>query len=194
MTCRMRTVRTVRTAVCRPLLLSCPHLRPQTCSMRSRLGQTAAGTSIKALTFVSAGFRLSSSMLGAVTVTVTGNKLMSPRRSLSSPRSRPAKPKPRRTHITVEEIEQLWTGIEHHRCEIAAAQAIWDDWLDNSPELANEWSKFCAAGGLTAQEFVAFLDGQFKQRSVRQRRHLRLISSRKDTRRPLRQSGPEEVA
>ena len=72
----------------------------------------------------------------------------------------------------------LLRSIERHRCAIAADQAIFAMWLDGAPTLAKVWREFNAAGGVTADDFYKFMHGKFNRRRVRQRKHLRLVSSR----------------
>src|SRR5690348_3082035 len=102
-------------------------------------------------------------------------------RSPSSPRQRRATP--RRTRISVDEVWALWRGIEQHRRQITEAYAIFADWLAGSPQLAKEWRGFIAAGGVNADDFIAFLDGKFRPLPVLQQRHLRLIPAPPKTKR-----------
>ena len=82
--------------------------------------------------------------------------------------------------IQQREIIQLWESIEYHRAEIARLLAIFEGWLDISPELYNDWREFTELGGITARELTAFLDGQIiRRRRMRTRKHLRLLISNK---------------
>lgn len=54
-----------------------------------------------------------------------------------------------------------------------------DTLLLKYPELRALWSKFHRVGGCTTKDLEDFLNGRFRPRIVRQRKHLRLIASRK---------------
>jgi hypothetical protein len=85
-----------------------------------------------------------------------------------------------RTHVTTEEVVELWCRIEQHRQAIADELAVFDDWLDGAPDLAAVWNEFKELGGVTASELQRFFSGQtFRHRPIRQRRHLRLISNKR---------------
>jgi hypothetical protein len=82
--------------------------------------------------------------------------------------------------ITRAEVVLLWENIEHHRAAIACKLAIFENWLDISPALYNDWCEFTEIGGVTAYELRRFLDGQIiRRRPMRQRKHLRLVASKK---------------
>jgi hypothetical protein len=50
--------------------------------------------------------------------------------------------------------------------------------LRRYPDLQKQWNDFERAGGLTTKDLEDFLNGQFRPRLTRTRRHLRLISTR----------------
>jgi hypothetical protein len=98
-----------------------------------------------------------------------------------------------RKTIKRREIIQLWESIEHHRAETARLLAIFEGWLDITPELYADWCEFTELGGITAHELRRFLDGQtIRRRPMRKRRHLRLISTNK--RRAVRASHGDDAA
>jgi hypothetical protein len=72
----------------------------------------------------------------------------------------------------LESIEQWQHRLVRDRSRLAAL-------LGYTPDLQQRWDQFTRQGGITAKEFEAFLDGKFRARITRQRRHLRLVSSRK---------------
>ena len=83
-----------------------------------------------------------------------------------------------RTSISIEEVVALLNGIEQHREALAHADAVLSDWLCNSPQFGQAWHDFAAAGGISANDFYAFMDGRFRGRpGVRQLGHLRLIAN-----------------
>jgi len=86
-------------------------------------------------------------------------------------------PNANRTHITVAEVFYKLRQIETCRADMERAWLEFADWLDGAPELAEVWTAFTKAGGLTATEFMHFLDGKFRPHPVRQHGHLRLLPS-----------------
>lgn len=71
--------------------------------------------------------------------------------------------------------------------------------LRNNPQLAAKWQEFAAGGGISADDFEAFLNGKFRVRlGARTRRHLRLITNRRPPRIRLRRrqndDPPDEAA
>jgi hypothetical protein len=102
-----------------------------------------------------------------------------------------------RTHVTAEEVVEVWRRIEQHRRAIADELTVFDDWLDGAPELAAVWNEFTGLGGVTSAELQRFFAGQtFRHRPVtRQRKHLRLVHNVKRKRVVLRRrQGDDDVA
>jgi len=101
----------------------------------------------------------------------------------------------RRTSISVDEVVALWRGIERNRREIDELYAVFDDWLAGSPQLAKEWNAFTRSGGISADDFLRFLSGQFRPRyRVRQRKHLRLIPGNEPAARRWRNRNKPDAA
>jgi hypothetical protein len=82
-----------------------------------------------------------------------------------------------RSYVTDSEVIELLQDIECHREALAHDISILQRWLTGSAELQVEWSKFIRNGGVTAADFAAFMDGQFRYRRIRQSKHLRLVNS-----------------
>jgi hypothetical protein len=87
-------------------------------------------------------------------------------------------------------VVALLEEIERHRDALARAGAVLADWLDDSRQFGQAWHEFSIAGGISGNDFHAFMDGRFRGRpDVRQLGHLRLIANREASsivRRPLR--------
>jgi hypothetical protein len=82
----------------------------------------------------------------------------------------------RRSHEQM--AEQLWIAlqtIEHHRSQLDHAAANLKRLLRDA-DLHKLWSKFALAGGFSSNDFASFIEGRFRCRRIRQRRHLRLVS------------------
>ena len=76
--------------------------------------------------------------------------------------------------------EQFWIvlqAIEHHRSQLDHAAASLKRLLRDA-DLHKLWSTFTLVGGVSSNDFASFIEGRFRSRRVRQRRHLRLISDR----------------
>jgi hypothetical protein len=86
---------------------------------------------------------------------------------------------PKRTCIAADEVVQLLKDVEWHRARLADAGAVLSDWLTNSPDFSQAWHDFTACGGISGNDFHAFMSGNFRPRpGVRQHYHLRLIAAR----------------
>jgi hypothetical protein len=96
--------------------------------------------------------------------------------------------------ITEDEVVELLQSMERYRQRIADAAFVFSDWLEGSPQLQEVWNKFIQAGGITADDFRKFLDGRFRYRLIRQRRHLRLVVNNKSQRRVVRCPGGDDAA
>jgi hypothetical protein len=90
--------------------------------------------------------------------------------------------------ISQAEVIELLHTIECHREAIACATDKFEYWLQSSGQLRDTWQRFLISGGVSAEDFRAFLNSKFRCRRVRQRRHLRLVSgrSRKPRKEPSR--------
>jgi hypothetical protein len=84
---------------------------------------------------------------------------------------------PERTQIEIEEVIALLQSIEQHRAALAAHAATLSEWLSISDDLSRTWDRFTRMGGISAADFERFLAQRLPRRPVRQKRHLRLISS-----------------
>jgi hypothetical protein len=84
--------------------------------------------------------------------------------------------------VRVSDVLDLLDDIERHRRALAADAAVLEGWIAISRELAEAWRDFTAAGGIGADDFAAFMHGQFQTRRVRQHRHMRLIADNASTR------------
>ena len=80
-------------------------------------------------------------------------------------------------YISQDEVIELLYNIEYHRNAIANVTDKFEYWLGSSKQLRDVWNRFLIGGGISANDFQAFLNGKFRCRPVRQRRHLRLISN-----------------
>jgi hypothetical protein len=93
-----------------------------------------------------------------------------------------------RTEIWPDEVIGLLRSMEDHRNALTADAATLQSWLETFNDLHETWSEFQRMGGIGADDFDQFLsDGKLQRRRlVRQRRHLRLVSSQQVPRRRLR--------
>jgi hypothetical protein len=82
------------------------------------------------------------------------------------------------TYIQVSAVIALLRSIEAHRQALCDNEATLHNWLRASSEFTRAWSKFVSAGGVSAADFDKFMDGQFRGRRIRQKKHLRLVASR----------------
>jgi hypothetical protein len=69
-------------------------------------------------------------------------------------------------------------------------------WLRDNPRLAARWAEFTVAGGVSSDDWEAFLAGNFRSRLTRTRKHLRLVSNRRplSIRRRRPNDDPDEAA
>lgn len=104
----------------------------------------------------------------------------------------------KRKHIRAREVAELLDRIGHHRAQLNACRETLREWLDISTDLSEAWAKFTAQGGIDGDDFAAFMKGALKRRpgALRQRRHLRIISSREPVirRRIRRRITPNDAA
>ena len=80
-----------------------------------------------------------------------------------------------------DELLDVLKSIERHRDRLAADASYFDGLLISNPELQALWQKFMRAGGVTSRDFRQFLDGRFRCRRIKQRRHLRLVAAAEKT-------------
>lgn len=80
------------------------------------------------------------------------------------------------TFIQVEAIITLLRSIERHRQALRDNETTLRNWLRASSEFRKVWAIFLHVGGLSANDFDHFIDGKFRTRRVRQKRHLRLVA------------------
>ena len=85
--------------------------------------------------------------------------------------------------VSVNDFVHLLHLVDYHRQELHAAATRLREWLYRTPKLAQRFHDYTAAGGVSAEDFELFLKNRFCDRHVRQKRHLRLISSNKNIRR-----------
>jgi hypothetical protein len=77
--------------------------------------------------------------------------------------------------IEVHDVIGLLRNIEGHQKALHGHMAILHRWLNRSRDLSEAWAKFMRGGGVTADDFALFVDGRFRSRHTRQKRHLRLL-------------------
>jgi hypothetical protein len=82
-----------------------------------------------------------------------------------------------RTCIEVSEVYTLLRMLGQHRAEADRYTRILHEWLKCSDDFAEAWTAFSAAGGISAEDFYAFINNQFPGRSVKQQKHLRLVTN-----------------
>jgi len=80
--------------------------------------------------------------------------------------------------IQVQAIIDVLRSMERHRQSLRESETTLSKWLRASPEFSGAWNVFMSAGGISAEDFDKFLDGKFRAKHTRQKRHLRLIMSR----------------
>lgn len=80
--------------------------------------------------------------------------------------------------IEQHDVADLWKSIERHRRQIAYQEARFQHWLRWSPELRKDWQVFIDAGGVTARNWENFCQGTMRHRSMRENKHLRLVSNK----------------
>jgi hypothetical protein len=76
------------------------------------------------------------------------------------------------------ELVDALKSVERHRDQLQAAASYVQAILASDPDLHRQWNEFTHAGGITADDFRQFLDGRFRYRLARQRKHLRLVVKR----------------
>jgi hypothetical protein len=90
-----------------------------------------------------------------------------------------------------EELVELLENIERHRerlgYNIGGLRAL----LRRNPLLEKQWNSFLRSGGVTANDLECFLNGQFRPRLTRTRKHLRLVSNREPSRIRMRRQSEE---
>jgi len=85
--------------------------------------------------------------------------------------------------------------IESHRQSLENERASLQSLLRNNPRLAAKWAEFTAAGGVSSNDWEAFLNGKFRAKLVRTRKHLRVVSNSPRIRLRRRdRDGPDEAA
>ena len=80
--------------------------------------------------------------------------------------------------ISKDVVIGLLGQIEYHQQAMRRASDRFERWLERSDELQTVWKTFLVSGGINAHDFLAFLDGRFRSRRIRQRRHLRLVTDK----------------
>ena len=85
--------------------------------------------------------------------------------------------KARRNSIHISEVIIVLRKLEEHRTEIGRYTTMLHEWLKTSDDFAEAWTAFSAAGGISAEDFHAFIHDQFPGRPVKQQKHLRLVAS-----------------
>src|SRR5262245_90465 len=85
-------------------------------------------------------------------------------------------------------------SVERCRAQLRDELALLARALQEEPELQRQWQEFTRVGGVTADEFRRFLEGRFRHRRTRQRRHMRLVASNTTKPARLRRSGGDEAA
>jgi hypothetical protein len=85
-------------------------------------------------------------------------------------------------------------SIDRCRARLRDEQALLAQALREEPELRRQWQEFTRVGGVTAYDFERFLEGRFRHRRTRQRRHMRLVISNTTKQHVLRRSGGDEAA
>lgn len=95
--------------------------------------------------------------------------------------------------ISADEVIGLLRNIEQYRQALTRESATLERWLAGSQELQDTWREFQLAGGVSADDFQAFIDGTFRYRRIKQKRHLRLVSTGKNviTHRAQRMGGDD---
>jgi hypothetical protein len=90
----------------------------------------------------------------------------------------------RRYHPYEEMLISLLGNIDEHRRQMLEHQLELKRLLltepadEDDPDLEKLWEEFTAAGGVTASDLRAWLDGEFTKRKVIQKKHLRLVRRR----------------
>lgn len=110
------------------------------------------------------------------------------------PRRPSPKREPERTAISIQEVQHLLNDMAAHRDALAADAETLQDWLAHSTDFMIAWRQFAANGGLTGQDFVAFVQGRLQRRPTRTRRHLRLIVSKNKAALVRRKLGGNDAA
>ena len=78
-----------------------------------------------------------------------------------------------------EELLQRLERIDYQREQVELQRQSLQSLLEFYPELAGRWKEFTSLGGVSASDFRKYLDGQWRPRITRQRKHLRLIVNRR---------------
>ena len=88
--------------------------------------------------------------------------------------------------IDANDVLDTLYSIEQHRQELHDATNTLQRWLNGSEEFTEAWREFTNCGGITAADFKSFVDGTFRCRRIRRKKHLRLVANNKPQRIRLR--------
>jgi hypothetical protein len=85
--------------------------------------------------------------------------------------------------IEPQDILYLLRTMENGRRTLRNAAIELQRYVEDSPGFAKTWREFMQAGGVSADDFERFLDDRMRHRSIKRKRHLRLVAN--NTLRPL---------
>ena len=80
-------------------------------------------------------------------------------------------------YIQVDGVIALLRSNERHRQALRDNEMTLRNWLKASSEFARVWNVFLSAGGISAGDFEKLMDGRFRARRIRHKRHLRLVAN-----------------
>ena len=81
-----------------------------------------------------------------------------------------------RDFIEHDEVIGLLQSMERHQQALHEANSTMQQWLNGSDEFADAWREFTESGGVSVDDFKAFINGTFRCRLVRRKKHLRLVN------------------
>jgi hypothetical protein len=96
------------------------------------------------------------------------------------------------TEDAARQILSVLKLIDQTRVRLSCHQIALNSLLRTYPAVQPFWRKFQLMGGVTVDDFTQFANGDFRPRITRQRKHLRLISSRKPI--PIKLKKPSDAA
>jgi hypothetical protein len=79
--------------------------------------------------------------------------------------------------LYLDDVTDMLKQNEDCQETISDNLAIFQGWLEMFPKFADKWKRFQSAGGVTARDWKKFCEGTMRHRSMREKKHLRLVSS-----------------
>ncbi len=91
-----------------------------------------------------------------------------------------------RDRIEIDEVVRLLKANVYYGDGLRANAVTLQKWLNGSEEFSEAWHEFTGSGGISADDFRSFMNGTFRARLTRRKKHLRLVATTKAPRIRLR--------